>query len=63
MYIYIRLIAPGSTVVPSREVLSQICADLGQKQPFFAKKSPNKGSKQPNEGKRLLHFTCVLTFS
>ena len=53
---------PGS-VAPSREVPSQICADLGQKQPFFAKSSPSKGSKQPNEGKRLLHYTCGLTFS
>ena len=49
-------------VAPSREVPSQICAVLGQKQPFFAQDSPSKGSKQPNEGKRLLHFTCGLTF-
>ena len=34
-----------------------------KKQPFFAQNSPNKGSKQPNEGKRLLHPTCGLTFS
>ena len=27
-----------------REVPSQICADLGQKQPFFAQSSPIKGS-------------------
>ena len=52
---------PGA-VAPSREVPSQICAVLGQKQPFFAQDSPSKGSKQPNEGKRLLHSTCGLTF-
>ena len=40
-----------------------MCAVLGQKQPFFAQNSPSKGSKQPNEGKRLLHCTCGLTFS
>ena len=34
-----------------------------QKQPFFAQNSPSKGSKQPNEGKRLLHSTCGLTLS
>ena len=50
-------------MAPSREVPSQICAALGQKQPFFAQNSPSKGSKQPNEGKRLLHCTCGLTFS
>ena len=53
---------PGA-VAPSREVPSQICAVLGQKQPFFAQNSPTKGSKQPNEGQRLLHSTCGLTFS
>ena len=53
---------PGA-VAPNREVPSQICAVLGQKQPFFAQNSPSKGSKQPNEGKRLLHSTCGLTFS
>ena len=53
---------PGA-VAPSREVPSQICAVLGQKQPLFAQNSRNKGSKQPNEGKRLLHFTCGLTLS
>ena len=53
---------PGA-VAPSREVPFQICAALGQKQPFFAQISPGKGSKQPNEGKRLLHSTCGLTFS
>ena len=52
---------PGA-VAPSREMPSQICAFLGQKRPFVAQNSPNKGSKQPNEGKRLLHFMCVLTF-
>ena len=35
---------PGA-VAPSREVPSQICAVLGQKQPFFAQNSPSKGSK------------------
>ena len=52
-----------AAVAPSREVPCQICAVLGQKQPFFAQNSPGKASKQPNEGKRLLHATCVLTFS
>ena len=52
---------PGA-VAPSREVPSQICAVLGGKQPFFAQDSPSKGSKQPNEGKRLLHYTCGLPF-
>ena len=51
-----------AAVAPSREVPSEICAVLGQKQPFFAQDSPSKGSKQPNEGKRLLHCTCGLTF-
>ena len=41
---------PGA-VAPSREVPSQICAVLSQKQPFFAQNSPSKGSKQQNEGK------------
>ena len=41
---------PGA-VAPSREVPSQICAVLGQKQPFFAKNNPSKGSTQQNEGK------------
>ena len=50
-------------MVPSREVPTKICAILGQKQPFFAQKSPSKGSKKQNEGKRLLHCTCGLTFS
>ena len=45
---------PGA-VAPGREVPSQICAVLGQKQPFFAQNSPSKVSKQPNEGKRLLY--------
>ena len=44
--------SPGA-VTPSPEVPSQICAVLGQKQPFFAQNSPSKGSKQPNEGKRM----------
>ena len=50
-------------VALSWEVPSQICAVLGQNQPFFAQNSPTKGSKQPNEGKRLVHSTCGLTFS
>ena len=53
---------PGAGT-PSREVPSQICTVLGQKQPFFAQNSPSKGSKQPNEGKRLLRCMCGLTFS
>ena len=56
-------LAARGAVAPSRKVPSQMCAVLGQKQPFFAQNSPSKGSKQPNEGKRLLHSTCVLTFS
>ena len=35
--------APGAGV-PSREVPSQICAALGQKEPFFAQNSPSKDS-------------------
>ena len=54
---------PPGAVAPSREVPSQICAVLGQKLPIFAQNSPSKGSKQPNEGKRLLQSTCGLTFS
>ena len=53
---------PGAWA-PSQEVPPQICAVLGQKQPFFAESGPSKGSKQPNEGRRLLHCTCGLTFS
>ena len=53
---------PGA-VAPSRELPCQISAVFGQKQPFFAQNGPSKGSKQPNEGKRLLHCTCGLTFS
>ena len=53
---------PNPSWAPSREVPSQICAVLGQTQPFFAQDSPSKGSKRPNEGKRLLHCTCRLTF-
>ena len=50
-------------VAPIREVPSQTCAVLGLKQPLFGQNSPSKGSKQPNEGKRLLHCTCGVTFS
>ena len=50
---------PGAGT-PFWEVPSQICAVFGQKQPFFAQNSPSKGSKQQNEGKRLLHCTCGL---
>ena len=53
---------PGAVAL-GREVPFQMCAVLGQKQPFFAQNNPSKGSKQPNEGKRLLHCTCGLTFS
>ena len=49
-------------MAPSREVPSKTCAVLGQKQPFFAQNSPSKGSKQPSEGKRLLHCMCGLSF-
>ena len=52
---------PGA-VAPSGEVPFQICAVLGQKQPFFTQNSPSTGSKQPKEGKWLLHSTCGLTF-
>ena len=51
---------PGAWA-PSREVPSQICAVLGQKQPFFAQNSPKTRVKRSNEGKRCLHYTCVLT--
>ena len=47
---------PGAGA-PSREVPSQICAILGQKQPFFAHNSPQTRTKHPNEGKRRLDFT------
>ena len=53
---------PGA-VAPSREVPSPIRAVLGQEQPFFAQNSPSMGSKQPNEGKRLIHSMRGLTFS
>ena len=33
---------------------------FGPKTAIFAQNSPSKGSKQPNEGKRLLHCTCGL---
>ena len=49
-------------MAPSGEVPSQICAALGQKQPFFVQNGPSTGPKQPNEGKPLLHSTCGLTF-
>ena len=52
---------PGA-VAPSREVPSQICVALGQKQPFFTQNSPSAGSNQPNGGKRWLEATCRLTF-
>ena len=51
---------PGA-VAPSREVSSQICTVLGQKQPFFAQNSPQAVAKGPNEGKRWLHSTCSVT--
>ena len=51
---------PGAGA-PSREVPSQICAVLGQKQPFFAQNSPQTRAKRPNEGKQWLHCTCGLT--
>ena len=47
-------------VAPSREVPSQICEVLGQKQPFFAENSPLTRVKRPSEGKRWLHATCSL---
>ena len=53
---------PGAGA-PSRELPSQICAVLGQKQPFLAENCPSKGWKQPSEGKQLLHSTCGLTLS
>ena len=42
---------PGAGA-PSREVPSQICAVLGEKQPFFAQNSPKTRAKRPNEGIR-----------
>ena len=53
----------AGAVALSWEVPSQICAALGQNQPFFAQNNPTKCSKQPNEGKRLVHCTCGLNFS
>ena len=54
---------PGA-VAPSREVPSQICAALGQKQPFFfAQNSQQTRAKRPKAGKRWLHYTCVLDFT
>ena len=38
-----------------------MCTVLGQKQPFFAQKSPKTRANRPNEGKRWLHYTCRLT--
>ena len=46
---------------PRREVPSQICAVLAEKQPFFAQESPKTWAKRPNEGNRWLHHTCGLT--
>ena len=51
---------PGA-VAPSWEVPSQICAVLGQKQPFFAQNSPQTRAKRPNEGKRWLQSTCLTS--
>ena len=62
-HVEFQVVACLLVVAPSREVPSQICAVLGQQQPFFAQNSPSKGSKQPNEGKRWLHSTWGLTFS
>ena len=45
----------------SWEVPSQICAVLGQKQPFFAKNSPQTRANRQNEGRRWLHYTFGLT--
>ena len=42
---------PGAGV-PSQDVPSEICAVLGQKQPFFAQNSPKTRAKCPNEGIR-----------
>ena len=52
---------PGA-VAPSREVPSQICAVLGQKQPFFTQNSPQTRAKRPNEGKRW-HVRLDFTVS
>ena len=38
---------PPGAVAPNREVSSQICTILGQKQPFFAQKSPKTRAKRP----------------
>ena len=51
---------PGAWA-PSRELPSQFCAVLGQKQPFSPQNSPQTRMKRPNEGKRWLHSTCALT--
>ena len=34
---------------------------FGPKTAFYALNNPRRGSKQPNEGKRLLQYTCCLT--
>ena len=38
-------------------------AQFWAKNSHFSPKTASTGSKQPNEGKRLLHSTCGLTFS
>ena len=40
---------------------SQNCAFCAPKQPFLAQNGTETQSQRPNEGKRLLHFTCGLT--
>ena len=52
---------PGAWA-PSWEVPSQICAVLGQKQPFFAQNSPSKGSKQPKRRQTAATLHVRLNF-
>ena len=51
---------PGA-VAPSRQVPSQICAVLGQKQPFFAQNSPQNPGETPHRREQWIHPTCGLT--
>ena len=53
---------PGAGA-PSREVPSQICAVLGQKQPFFAQNSPQTRAKRLNRRQTLATRHVRLDFT
>ena len=53
---------PGA-VAPSREVPSQICAVLGQKQPFFAQKEPPKPGETPKRRETMATPHVHLDFT